>query len=129
MSATDLIDKVETARLIGGEGKPVSIGFVNQLLAARILPKVRLSYKVCRIPRSRRRVHQEPHRQCPRDHNSSMARTPSRGGHQMIRLLNIKADRKRELQELDAALARLERENADEAGAPKTVTDKSGEID
>ena len=51
MSGTDLIDKVETARLIGGEGSPVSIGFVNQLLAARILPKVRIWYKVCRIPR------------------------------------------------------------------------------
>ena len=52
MSATDLIDKVETARLIGGDGSPVSIGFVNQLLAARLLPKVKLSYKVCRIPRA-----------------------------------------------------------------------------
>jgi hypothetical protein len=52
MSGTDLIDKVETARLIGGESSAVSIGFVNQLLAARILPKVRISYKVCRIPRA-----------------------------------------------------------------------------
>jgi hypothetical protein len=52
MSGTSLIDKVETARLLGGEGKPVSIGFVNQLLAKRILPKVKLSHKLCRIPRA-----------------------------------------------------------------------------
>ena len=54
MSATivkkisDLIDKEETARLLGG----VSISFVNQLLGKKKLPKVRLSYRVCRIPRA-----------------------------------------------------------------------------
>ena len=53
MSATivkkisDLIDKEETARLLGG----VSISFVNQLLGKKKLPKVRLSYRVTRIPR------------------------------------------------------------------------------
>jgi hypothetical protein len=45
MSATTLIDKIEAARLLGGEGKPVSIGFINQLLAKRVLPKVKLSHK------------------------------------------------------------------------------------
>ena len=54
MSATivkkisDLVDKEETARLLGD----VSISFVNQLLAKKKLPKVRLSYRVCRIPRA-----------------------------------------------------------------------------
>jgi hypothetical protein len=52
MSVTELVDKVEAARLLGGEGKPVSISFVNQLLAQRRLQKVRLSYKVCRITRA-----------------------------------------------------------------------------
>jgi hypothetical protein len=44
-----LIDKVETARQIGGN-KPVSISFVNQLLARKLLPRVRISYRVTRIP-------------------------------------------------------------------------------
>jgi len=52
MSATDLITKAEAAQLLGGEGKPVSISFINQLLGRRRLQKVRLSYKVCRIPRA-----------------------------------------------------------------------------
>ena len=52
MRVTELVDKVEAARLLGGEGKPVSISFVNQLLAQRRLQKVRLSYKVCRITRA-----------------------------------------------------------------------------
>lgn len=51
MSDTDLISKGEAAKLLGGEGKPVSISFVNQLLSSRRLPRVRLSYKVTRIPR------------------------------------------------------------------------------
>jgi hypothetical protein len=46
-----LIDKVETARQIGGN-KPVSISFVNQLLAKKLLPRVRISYRVTRIPQS-----------------------------------------------------------------------------
>lgn len=43
-----VIDKVETARQIGGN-KPVSISFVNQLLAKKVLPRVRISYRVTRI--------------------------------------------------------------------------------
>ncbi|MBE2180902.1 MAG: helix-turn-helix domain-containing protein [Chthoniobacterales bacterium] len=50
MSA-NLITKQQAAEMIGGE-KPVSVSFINQLLARRKLPKVRLSYKVCRIPRA-----------------------------------------------------------------------------
>jgi hypothetical protein len=46
-----LIDKVETARQIGGN-KPVSISFVNQLLARKLLPRVRISYRVTRIPQA-----------------------------------------------------------------------------
>jgi len=42
-----LLTKQETAEELGG----VSVSFVNQLLARRRLPKVRLSYRVCRIPR------------------------------------------------------------------------------
>jgi hypothetical protein len=44
-----LIDKVETARQIGGN-KPVSISFINQLLAKKVLPRVKISYRVTRIP-------------------------------------------------------------------------------
>jgi excisionase family DNA binding protein len=51
MSANDLITKEEAAKLLGGEGKPLSVSFINQLLAARRLPRVRLSYKCVRIPR------------------------------------------------------------------------------
>lgn len=43
-----LLTKREVAEELGG----VSISFVNQLLARRRLPKVRLSYRVCRIPRA-----------------------------------------------------------------------------
>jgi hypothetical protein len=50
MSA-DLISKAEVARLLGGEGSPVSLSYVNQLLGRKKLPKVRLSYRVTRIPR------------------------------------------------------------------------------
>ena len=46
-----LIDKAETARQIGGN-KPVSISFVNQLLARKLLPRVRISYRVTRIPQA-----------------------------------------------------------------------------
>lgn len=45
---SNLLTKSETAALLGN----VSISFVNQLLARRRLPRVRLSYKVCRIPRA-----------------------------------------------------------------------------
>ena len=48
----ELITKGETAALLGGQNEPVSISFVNQLLAKKKLPKVRLSYRVCRIPRA-----------------------------------------------------------------------------
>ena len=44
---SSLLTKREVASELGG----VSVSFVNQLLASRILPKVRLSYRVCRIPR------------------------------------------------------------------------------
>jgi hypothetical protein len=46
-----LIDKAEAARLIGGS-KPVSIGFVNLLLAKKILPRVRLGHRTTRIPQA-----------------------------------------------------------------------------
>ena len=46
MSA-DLITKQEAADLLGG----VSLSFINQLLGKRKLPKVRVSYRVTRIPR------------------------------------------------------------------------------
>ena len=45
-SPAALIDKREAARRLGG----VSVRFVDELLAKRLLPRVRLSYKVCRIP-------------------------------------------------------------------------------
>lgn len=51
MSANDLLTKQETANLLGGS-TPVSISYVDQLLARRKLPRVKLSYKVCRIPRA-----------------------------------------------------------------------------
>jgi excisionase family DNA binding protein len=41
-----LIDKREVARMLGG----VSISFVNQLLAKKALPRVRLGYRTVRIP-------------------------------------------------------------------------------
>jgi excisionase family DNA binding protein len=42
-----LLTKQETGLLLGG----VSVSFINQLLAKKKLPKVRLSYRVTRIPR------------------------------------------------------------------------------
>ena len=36
--------------MLGGD-EPLSLGFIDKLLARRILPRVKLSYKVCRIPR------------------------------------------------------------------------------
>ncbi len=42
-----LITKQETAGLMGG----VSRSYINQLLAQKKLPKIRLSYRVVRIPR------------------------------------------------------------------------------
>ena len=44
-----LLDKKEAARRIGGS-RPVSISFIDQLLARKLLPRVKLSYKVTRIP-------------------------------------------------------------------------------
>ncbi len=49
--SNDLITKGETARLLGGEAEPVSEAYVNNLLARKKLPKVRLSYRLVRIPR------------------------------------------------------------------------------
>ena len=43
----NLISKQEVAELLGG----VSISFVNSLLARKKLPRVRLSYKLTKIPR------------------------------------------------------------------------------
>jgi hypothetical protein len=48
-AGSGLIDKVETARQIGGN-KPVSISFVNQLLARKLLPRVQIGYRTVRIP-------------------------------------------------------------------------------
>jgi excisionase family DNA binding protein len=45
-SNSDLLTKREVARFLG-----CSISFVNCLLSRRKLPKIRLSYKVVRIPR------------------------------------------------------------------------------
>lgn len=44
----DLLTKLETAEALGG----VSVSYINQLLARRVLPKVKLSYKCARIPRA-----------------------------------------------------------------------------
>ena len=41
-----LLSKQEVAELLGG----VSLSYVNQLLGKKRLPKVRLSYRVTRIP-------------------------------------------------------------------------------
>lgn len=46
-----LISKHETARLLGGEDSPLSISYINVLLARKELPKVRLSYRLVRIPK------------------------------------------------------------------------------
>jgi excisionase family DNA binding protein len=46
---SDLLTKVEVARLLGGDASP---SYVDKLLAARKLPRVRLSYKMTRIPRA-----------------------------------------------------------------------------
>ena len=44
---TNLLSKRETAEILGG----VSISYVNSLLAKRKLPRIRLSYKMTKIPR------------------------------------------------------------------------------
>jgi excisionase family DNA binding protein len=44
---SNLVTKQEVAEMLGG----VSISFVNSLLARRKLPRVRLSYKLTKIPR------------------------------------------------------------------------------
>lgn len=46
MKQLNLLTKKEVAEELG-----VSVSFVNQLLARRRLPRVKVSYKVCRIPR------------------------------------------------------------------------------
>ena len=46
-----LITKKQTALLIGGEESPVSLSYINQLIARKKIPSVRLSYRVTRIPR------------------------------------------------------------------------------
>lgn len=43
----NLLTKQQVAEMLGG----VSISFVNSLLARRKLPRVRLSYKLTKIPR------------------------------------------------------------------------------
>ena len=50
--STDLITKAEAAILLGGKSEPVSKALVDQLLAKKKLPKVRISYRVTRIPRA-----------------------------------------------------------------------------
>lgn len=52
LTADDLITKAEAARLLGGNGTPVSIGYVGKLLTRKRLPRIKLSYKTVRIPRS-----------------------------------------------------------------------------
>jgi len=47
----DLITKAEAAEMLGGRGSPVSLSYINQLLGRKKLPRVRLSYRVTRIPR------------------------------------------------------------------------------
>ena len=55
-----LIDKKETARRIGGQ-PPVSVRFVEELIARGILPKVKLSHKVVRIPAEAvEKIHRQP---------------------------------------------------------------------
>ena len=44
-----LLDKAEAARQIGGS-RPVSISFINQLLAKNLLPRVRIGNRATRIP-------------------------------------------------------------------------------
>jgi hypothetical protein len=44
---SNLVTKQEVAGMLGG----VSISFVNSLLSRRKLPRVRLSYKLTKIPR------------------------------------------------------------------------------
>jgi hypothetical protein len=74
MSGTILIDKIETARLLGGEGKPVSIGFVNRLFARRVLPKVKLSHKdLPHSSRSSREIHSQSDNQRPMSTTSTGA--------------------------------------------------------
>jgi excisionase family DNA binding protein len=43
-----LLGKAEVARQLGG----VSVSFVNQLLARKALPRVRLGYRTVRIPQA-----------------------------------------------------------------------------
>ena len=46
-SKSNLLTKRQAAELLGG----VSISFINSLLSRRKLPRVRLSYKLVKIPR------------------------------------------------------------------------------
>ena len=47
----NLITKEQAARMIGGDESPVSISYINQLIARKKLPTHRMSYRVTRIPR------------------------------------------------------------------------------
>ena len=47
---SELLTKSEVAQLLGGS-QPASVSYVDQLLARKKLPRVRLSYKMTRIPR------------------------------------------------------------------------------
>ena len=47
---SELLTKSEVAQLLGGT-QPASVSYVDQLLAKKKLPRVRLSYKMTRIPR------------------------------------------------------------------------------
>jgi excisionase family DNA binding protein len=44
----DLLSKTEVAKILGG----VSVSYVNVLLSKKKLAKIRLSYRVTRIPRA-----------------------------------------------------------------------------
>ena len=37
--------------MIGGDESPVSTSYINQLIARKKLPTVRMSYRITRIPR------------------------------------------------------------------------------
>jgi len=47
-SKSDLVSKREVAEMLGG----VSISFINSLLSRRKLPRVRLGYRLIKIPRA-----------------------------------------------------------------------------
>jgi hypothetical protein len=47
----ECVSKQEAAELLGGRTKPVSISTINVMLARKVLPKIRLSYRLVRIPK------------------------------------------------------------------------------